>query len=233
MNNWVCFSVVAHLKFLIRARSQEGRAVVSSETWRTWVVPACHWGWWSDESCISSPLHWLMKPISAAMQTRSVTHLFFIFSPDSLGPCASLNSFISLCSLQMCCRQSQAKGIKQQRCFQMEPFIAALTSLPKPLTIVPAKLHRLPRMPLPRSCIPTASTNWQLIFLIHSGKAQFSKKQTWWALVIHYLIRTKVTMVSQFLVSCINFTSFMHDIEICIYCLMFSLVIHSKVYYLN
>lgn len=74
-----------------------------------------------------------------AVQTCSVTHLFFIFRPDSLGSRASFNSFVSLCSLQTCCLQFQAKGIKPQRCFQMEPFIAALTSLPKLLTTVPAK----------------------------------------------------------------------------------------------
>lgn len=74
-------------------------------------------------------------------------------------------------------------------------------------------------MPRHRSCIPTAFMNWLSICLIHSGKAQFSKKQIWWDLVILCLIRTKVTMVSQVLISWgFLFISFVHEIEISIRC---------------
>lgn len=74
-------------------------------------------------------------------------------------------------------------------------------------------------MPRHRSCIPTAFMSWLSICLIHSGKAQFSKKQIWWDLVILYLIRTKVTMVSQVLISWgFLFISFVHEIEISIRC---------------
>lgn len=135
------FPSTKHLKFLIPAGRKWGRDVVSSETWRTGVEPACHWAWWPDDSCISSPLHWFMKPLSATVQTcRAVWHIYFSSSVlIVLDSCASLNSFIPLRSLQMCCLQFQAKGIKQQRCFQTEPFIVALTSLPRPPTTVPAK----------------------------------------------------------------------------------------------
>lgn len=74
-------------------------------------------------------------------------------------------------------------------------------------------------MPRHRSCIPTAFMNWLLICLTHNGKAQFSKKQIWWDLVILYLIRIKATMVSQVLISWgFLFTSFVHEIEISICC---------------
>lgn len=75
-------------------------------------------------------------------------------------------------------------------------------------------------MPQHRSCIPIAYMNWLLICRIHNGKAQFSKKQISWDLVILYLIRIKVTMVSQALIfiSGVVFTSFVHEIEISICC---------------
>lgn len=85
-------------------------------------------------------------------------------------------------------------------------------------------------MPRHRSCIPIAYMNWLLIFQTLSGKVQSSKKQIWWDLVILYLIRTKVTMVSPVL-TCrgSSFTSFVHEIEISICCM----VIHYQVHYLN
>lgn len=140
VNNWKHSSVEKYSKLHFHSwRYEEGKKkkkkmVLGSETWRTsgravtaadsLAMVVHHLPFVGSWACLS----WNANVQNDTFISRLKPWYF-------QASCASVICFVP----QMCCHQCQGKEIKLLPCFLMEPFTAASTSPPKPVTTAPAK----------------------------------------------------------------------------------------------